>query len=134
MDNETTLTKKLDVAYTKLLRYALNISWKDHVKNIDLYKTLPRVSTRLQQRRMIFAGHCWRSAQSAYQPIHDLLFWSVPDGVARSGAYFTNIKLLIEDFAGERIKKKDQAAAVLQIKSAMENRMEWKKIVKKICK
>ena len=36
------------------------------------------------------------------------------------------IKLFhIEDFGGERIKKKDQAAAVLQIKSAMENRMEW---------
>jgi hypothetical protein len=32
--------------------------WKDHVKNIDLYKTLPRISTRLQQRRMVFAGHC----------------------------------------------------------------------------
>jgi hypothetical protein len=128
----TTLTKKLDGAYTKLLRYALNISWKDHVKNIDLYKTLPRISTRLQQRRMVFAGHCWRSAQSAYQPIHDLLFWSVPDGVARRGAYFTCIKLLIEDFGGERIKKKDQTAAVLQIKSAMENRTEWKKIVKRI--
>ncbi len=130
----TTLTQKLEGAYTKLLRYALNISWKDHVKNIDLYQTLPRISTRLQQRRLTFAGHCWRSAQSAYQPIHDLLFWSVPDGVARRGAHFTYIKLLIEDFGGERLKKKDQSAAVLQIKSAMENRMEWKKIVKKICK
>ena len=30
----------------------------DHVKNIDLYGKLPRVSVRLRERRLTFAGHC----------------------------------------------------------------------------
>ena len=31
------LQKSLDVAYTNLFRYALNIRWQDPVKNMDLY-------------------------------------------------------------------------------------------------
>ena len=75
------LEKSLDGAYTKLLRYALGIRWQDRVKNEDLYGTLPKISIRLRERRLTFAGHCWRSPQSAPQPVSDLLFWSVPNGV-----------------------------------------------------
>ena len=128
------LEKSLDGAYTKLLRYALNVSWQDHVKNVDLYGNLPKVSIRLRQRRLTFAAHCWRSAQSAYQPAHELLFWSVPDGVAKRGAYKTYVKVLLQDWYGESIKKREQSIAVLNIKSAMENRKEWKKLVEKKCK
>ena len=128
------LEKSLDGAYTKLLRYALNVSWMDHVKNVDLYGRLSRISVRLRARRLTFAGHCWRCAQSAYQPIHDLLFWTIPDGIQKPGNYKTYIKVLLEDYGGEKIKKKELAEAVLQIKSAMENRVEWKKTVKSICK
>ena len=103
------------------------------MKNVDLYGDLPRISTRLREKRLVFAAHCWKCSQSAYQPVHDLLFWSVPDGVARKGNFTTYIKVLLEDFGGEKIKKKDQATAILQIKSAMENRKEWKKTVKRIC-
>ena len=127
-----TLEKKLDGAYTKLLRYALNVSWRDHVKNTDLYGNLPRISSRLRERRLVFAAHCWRCSESAYQPVADLLFWSVPDGITRKGNFTTYIKVLLEDFGGEKIKKKDYTAAILQIKSAMENRKEWKKTVKRI--
>ena len=128
------LEKSLDGAYTKLLRYALNISWKDHVKNVDLYGKLSRVSVRLRERRMTFAGHCWRCDQSANQPIHELLFWSVPDGVQKPGNWTTYVKVLLEDFGGEKVVKKNQAGAVLQIQKALENRLEWKKIVKSVCK
>ena len=83
------LEKSSDGAYTKLLRYALNISWRDHVKNVDLYGTLPKVSVRLRERRLAFAGHCWRSTQSARQPVSDLLFWSVPNGVNKKGNFTT---------------------------------------------
>ena len=109
-------------------------SWMDHVKNVDLYGRLSRISVRLRARRLTFAGHCWRCAQSAYQPIHDLLFWTIPDGIQKPGNYKTYIKVLLEDYGGDKIKKKELAEAVLQIKSAMENRVEWKKTVKSICK
>jgi hypothetical protein len=128
------LEKLLDGAYTKLLRYALNVSWRDHMKNDVLYGKLPRVSVRLRERRMIFAGHCWRCHESAKQPIHELLFWSVPDGVQKQGNWTTYVKVLLEDFGSGKVLKKDLAGAVIQIQNAMGNRVEWKKIVKSKCK
>ena len=129
-----TLEKSLDGAYTKLLRYALNVSWRDHVTNIDLYGTLPRVSVRLRERRLTFAGHCWRSNQSAKQPVHDLLFWTVPDGVQRQGNYTTYVKVLLKDFGGDKITKKDLPAAIAQVQDAMKDRQEWRSTVKSLCK
>ena len=32
-----TMTKRIDGCYTRLLRMALNISWKDNINNITLY-------------------------------------------------------------------------------------------------
>ena len=89
--------------YTKLLRYALNVRWQDKVKNVDLYKSLSKVSVRLRQRRLAFAGHCWRSSQSAFQPVSELLFWfGDGEGNKSSGAYWTYVHVLLKDFTGER--------------------------------
>ena len=133
-----TMTKSLEImldgAYTKLLRYALNVSWKDHITNVELFGKLPKVSVRLRERRLTFAGHCWRCHESAPQPIHDLLFWSVPDGVQKKGNWTTYVKVLLEDYGGEKVKKGDLNGAILQIKEAMGNRITWKKVVKSICK
>ena len=40
-----------------MLRMVLNVSWEDHVKNVDLYATLPRVTDKIRARRMGLAGH-----------------------------------------------------------------------------
>jgi len=117
------LEKSFDGAYTKLLRYALNVSWKDHVKNIDLYGKLARVSVRLRERRLTFVGHCSRCDESALQPIHELLFWSVADGIQKTGNWTTYIKVLLENFGGDKVTKKDLPSAVLQIKDAMRCRL-----------
>ena len=114
-----TLEASLDGAYTKLLRYALNVSWKDRVKNVDLYGTLPKVSSRLRERRMIFAGHCWRCYMSAPQPVHELLFWSVPDGVQKQGNWKSYTKVLLEDHAGEKVLKGGLAQAVPNIQKGV---------------
>ena len=57
----THLEKKIDGGYTRMLRTALNRSWKDHPTNEELYGHIPAISKSLQQQRMRFAGHCWRS-------------------------------------------------------------------------
>ena len=54
------LTKQLDGCYTRMLRMALKVSWKSHLTNEQLYGELPKVSTKVQQRRMRLAGHCKR--------------------------------------------------------------------------
>jgi len=45
----------LDACYSKLLCYALKISWTHHITQV--YQELPRISNRLQSRRHTFAGH-----------------------------------------------------------------------------
>ena len=40
------LTNRLDGLYTRLLRFVLDISWKDHVTNEKLYAGLPKLSDK----------------------------------------------------------------------------------------
>ena len=50
------LTKKIDGFYTSMLQMALNISWKRCMTNEELYRDLPRVSSKIGIRRMKLAG------------------------------------------------------------------------------
>ena len=54
------LTKKLDGVYTRILRMALNVSWKQHLTNADLYGKLPPVSSKVAMHRLRLADHCVR--------------------------------------------------------------------------
>ena len=65
-------TRSLDGTYTRLLRKALDISFANHLTNEQLYQDLPKISDTLRQRRLRFAGRCYRRKD---QPIHDLLLW-----------------------------------------------------------
>ena len=67
----STLEKRLDGCYTRLLRYALDVKWDAFISNDKLYGKLSRVSSRLLEKQLTFAGHCVRSDQ----PVSDLVFW-----------------------------------------------------------
>ena len=68
----THLEKKIDGAYTRMLRIALNRSWKDHPTNVELYGHIPPICESLQQQMMRFAGHCWCSKEEL---AGDVLLW-----------------------------------------------------------
>ena len=68
----THLEKKIDGAYTRMLRTALNRSWKDHPTNVELYGHIPPISESLQQQIMRFAGHCWHGKEELAR---DVLLW-----------------------------------------------------------
>ena len=53
--------KKLDGAYTKMLRVVKKVTWQNHIANEVLYAGLPRISTTITERRLRFSGDCWRS-------------------------------------------------------------------------
>ena len=53
-----TLQKKLDGVFTRMLRKALGLTWRDMVPNTELYRNIPTLSCELRQRRLRFAGHC----------------------------------------------------------------------------
>ena len=54
------IEKMTDGTYTRMLQAATNVSWKDHITNKDLYGNLPKLSTKIRERRMKLAGHCSR--------------------------------------------------------------------------
>ena len=43
------LEKMLDGCYTQLLRCTLNISWRKHVTNEELYDNIPKISQKIQK-------------------------------------------------------------------------------------
>ena len=63
-----------------------------------------------------------------------MLFWIGDGESSRSGgAYWTYVHVLLKDFTGERgkVKKLDFGAAVSQLKSAMDDRQYWSRVVMK---
>jgi len=69
------LERRLYGCYTKLLRKALDISWRDKGRNEDLYQGLERVSVILKRRRMKLYGHLHRMADYNPQPACFALLW-----------------------------------------------------------
>ena len=54
------LEKQLDGCYTRMLRAAVNVHWSQHMTNEELYGGLPKISHKIQVRRLKLAGHCCR--------------------------------------------------------------------------
>ena len=112
-----TLEKRLDGAYTRLLRAALNISWREHKTNIELYGKLKPITSTLRERRLRFIGHSWRSKDEV---VHKLLLWDPKHGKRTSGRpKFTYIDQLVQDTG---IGKED-------LPTVMEDRNVWRAIV-----
>ena len=71
------LSKDLDGCYTRLLRIVFNVNWKQRITNKELYGSLPKVSEKIRDRRLRFAGHCCRSKE---EPTSRLLLWRPKHG------------------------------------------------------
>ena len=93
-----TMKKQLDGCYTRMLRMALNVSWKQHIPNIQLYQLygeLPPVSTKVQQRRMRLGGHCVRQDDEVADK---RILWQPTDGHANRGRQtMTCVDNLLQD-------------------------------------
>ena len=111
------LEQRLDGCYTRLLRAALNISWRQHTTNKELYGDLPRVSTTLRERRLRFSGHCWRSKAEV---IPKLLFWQPTQGRRSRGR---PAQTYIDQM------ERDTGLLRTEIPTVMEDRKEWKDLI-----
>ena len=112
---------KIDGLYTKLLRRALNISWKDHVSNKELYGGIPRLSSTIRKRRLRFAGHCSRAEN---QPVTNLLLWSPSQGKRGQGAGIQTYPKLI--------KKDCNLTSDREIQGLMADRYLWRQRVSNV--
>ena len=44
----------------------LNISWRQHPTKLQFHGPIPDISAILRERRMRFAGHCWRKNNNSW--------------------------------------------------------------------
>ena len=113
-----TLTKKaeaqIDGAYTRMLRAALNLSWQQHPTILQLYGKNPRVSTTIKERRLKFAGHCWRHKEELASQV---LLWKPTHGRRGVGRPCKTYRDQITE---------DCNLYPDEMKRAMEDRKEWR--------
>ena len=115
-----TMNKRIDGCYTRLLRMALNISWKDKINNITLYNGLSRISEVIKERRLKLAGHLMRHDN---EMAHKLVLWEPTNGSARRGRKtITFVDNLREDIGLDDIN---------EIKTMMLDRDVWRDKAKK---
>ena len=117
-----TITRKfedrINGCYTQLLRRVLNISWRDHIPNSEVYGDIPPLSETIKTRRLQFAGHCLRTTD---QPISQLLFWSPPGGHFNRGRK----RLSYPDTIS-----KDMGLDMLEVQQIMRDKASWRNFVK----
>ena len=93
------LTSRVDGVYTRLLRFCLNVSWKDKWTNEKLYHGLPKVTEKIKARRLRLAGHCVRhgvkeDADSASVEVAgSLVLWEPTQGKRRVGGQHYTYRL-----------------------------------------
>ena len=88
------MKQRIDGCYTRLLRRALNISWRSHTTNKDLYCNIPLLSSTIRQRRLRFVGHCCRAEnQLANKP----LFWSPSEGKRGIDGSFKTFHTMLQE-------------------------------------
>ena len=130
--NSTTWTinsnfeKTIEIAYHKLLRYALNINWTDKISNKDAFKGLETVQAKLRRFRLSFAGHCERCTNN--QPIQTFLFWKINSSTNTLGSLYCANKqyhyydCLLED---------TNISNIPALRNRMNNRKRWSSYVYK---
>ena len=112
------MAKSLDGAYTRMLRMALNVSWKQHMTNVQLYGSLPPVSSKIAARRLRLAGHCVRHEEEIAS---QFVLWQPSHGhVNRGRKPVDYIDLLKRDTGIDTTE---------DLQSAMNDRDVWRRFV-----
>ena len=109
--------RKLDGVFTRMLRKALGLTWKNKVPNNELYGNIPTLSSELRQRRLRFAGHCWRRHNELCSK---LLMWQPLHGKRRRGAPRKTYLDVLED---------DAEMGRQDLQTLMSDRRLWRTIV-----
>ena len=112
------LEKKIDGCYTRMLRMALDIDWKLHITNKTVYGKLPRVTSKIQERRMKLAGHIQRHSDLI---AHHVLLWEPKHGYRGRGR--PKITFL------DNIRRDTDLTDTGEIKRLMSDRQVWRKSI-----
>ena len=115
--NKTT-EKMINGAYTRMLRSAQNVSWRDHITNKELYGSLPMLSIKVQERRMRLAGHCIRHIE---EEASKLVLWQPRHGTTKRGRKKTTyVDTLLNDTGLEYVG---------EVRTVMMDRNSWRGMI-----
>jgi len=118
-----TLTKQMELnidgVYTRMLRKVINVSWEDHMRNIDLYGQLPRVTDKIRTRRMRLAGHCVRHSELAAS---SMILWEPKHGRRSRGRPATTFI--------DTLRRDTGLNNTEEIQTLMKNRNLWRAVVR----
>ena len=116
-----TLQKQLDGCYTRILRMAVNVSWRNHLSNEQLYQELPKVSCKVQKSRMRLAGHCVRHSDEAAS---EFVLWQPVEGRTNRGRRrITYVDNLLQDTGMENTR---------ELRTCMIDRTSWRERVEAV--
>jgi len=119
-----TLTKslelKLDGAFTRMLRAALNVSWREHPTNERLYGNIPKITSLIREQRTCLAGHSYRSKEELAS---ELILWQPKHGHRGRGR---PSKTFIDQLSS------DTGCPSEHLATAMSDRQSWKERVRAI--
>ena len=113
-----TMEKSLSGTYTRMLQKAMNIHWSSHTTNNELYGNLPRVTTKIAERRLRLAGHCHRHPDLSTQK---LLLWEPTHGTRNQGRPKTTFV--------DTLMRNTGATSAHELATLMENRDVWRSMV-----
>ena len=89
--------------------FILNVSWKDHPSNHEVYGNMPKITEVIRERRVRLAGHSFRNKNELAS---DLLLWAPEHGQRRRGRpYKSYIDQLIVD-CGHTLEELPQAQEI----------------------
>ena len=102
----TKISKALDGCYSRMLRPALNVDWKTHMTNKELYSDTLQITTKIKARRQTFAGHCERAEGCR---VSKLVTWRPTKGIRSKGR-----------------PKKTYVDLLKEVENSMQNRRLWR--------
>ena len=115
---KSTLEKKVDGAYSQMIRTVLNKTWKQYLTNTILYGKIQTITNSTPEQLLICAGHFWRSKNELTS---DVLLWQPLHGkISRGLPTKTYIDQLMEDIG----------CTLDELPTAMNERNGWKQLVK----
>lgn len=118
------LTSRVDGVYTRILRFCLDVSWKDKWTNKRLYNGLPKVSEKIKARRLRTAGHCVRHGfaedadNASVEVAGSLVLWEPMHGKRSVGGQRTTYV--------DQLRRDTGLADVNEIRSLMLEHETWR--------
>ena len=114
------MEKSLDGMYTRMLRMVHGVSGLQKMTNTQLYGGLPKLSTKIQARRLKLAGHLLRHSNEAAS---NLITWRSNEGKARQGAARKTYVDLLED---------DTGLTADEINRCARDRHQWRVVIDRL--